>query len=215
MPTQQSIDIVIRLREMFFDRQAVIDAVGRANAKVLSKAGAFIQRRAKSSIRKRKRVSDAGRTAQQPRRHAAEPDLLQLRSAHAGRSSWGRRPWARSAWCRRCSNTAGRPRGGRIPAAASGRWAAPAKSAWTGRLSRTTKKNRDGKLVTYARLQTTAQVDRANRLNEELYGPEFVGGNRIEARPYMGPALQKEMPNLPALWANSVRIRRMNKCRNA
>ena len=75
----------------------------------------------------------------------------------------------------------------------------------TGPASRTTKKNRDGKLVTYARLQTTAQVDRANRLNEELYGPEFIGGNRIEARPYMGPALQKEMPNLPALWANSVR----------
>ena len=65
--------------------------------------------------------------------------------------------------------------------------------------------DRDGKLVTYARLQTTDQVDRANRLNEELYGPEFVGGNRIEARPYMGPALEKEMPNLPVLWANSVK----------
>ena len=46
-------------------------------------------------------------------------------------------------------------------------------------------------------------MDRANRLNEELYGPEFIGGNQIEARPYMGPALQKEMPNLPALWAES------------
>ena len=48
------------VKSMFFDRQAVIDAVGRANVKVLSRAGAFIQRRAKSSIRQRKRVSRPG-----------------------------------------------------------------------------------------------------------------------------------------------------------
>ncbi len=47
-------------KKMFFDRRAVIDAVGRANVKVLSHAGAFIQRRAKSSIRKRKRASRPG-----------------------------------------------------------------------------------------------------------------------------------------------------------
>lgn len=28
---------------------------------------------------------------------------------------------------------------------------------------------------------------------------------RIEARPYMGPALRKELPNMPKRWANSVR----------
>jgi hypothetical protein len=28
---------------------------------------------------------------------------------------------------------------------------------------------------------------------------------RIKARPYMGPALQKELPKFPSLWANSVR----------
>ena len=28
---------------------------------------------------------------------------------------------------------------------------------------------------------------------------------RIRARPFMGPALQKELPKFPALWANSVR----------
>ena len=59
---------------------------------------------------------------------------------------------------------------------------------------RTTKRNRDGKLVTYARLQAGAQVDRANRLNEELYGPEFVGGNDIEPRPYMGRPSRRKCP---------------------
>jgi len=28
---------------------------------------------------------------------------------------------------------------------------------------------------------------------------------RIKARPYMGPALRKELPKFPSLWANSVR----------
>ena len=59
--------------------------------------------------------------------------------------------------------------------------------------------------MTYAKLSTTAQVERGNQLNEELYGPEFIAEGRIAPRPYMGPALAAEMPNLPALWANSMR----------
>ena len=59
--------------------------------------------------------------------------------------------------------------------------------------------------MTYAVLTTQAQAERANRLNEELYGPEMIGGRRIEPRPYMGPALRAEMPSLPILWANSIR----------
>ena len=71
-------------------------------------------------------------------------------------------------------------------------------------MSKTTKRTTDGKWVTYTKLTTQAQADRANRLNEELYGPEYIGGKPIAARPYMGPALRAEMPNLPALWANSI-----------
>jgi hypothetical protein len=70
--------------------------------------------------------------------------------------------------------------------------------------SKTTKRTRDGKWVTYTKLTTQAQADRANQLNEELYGPEYIGGKQIEARPYMGPALRAETPNLPAIWANSI-----------
>lgn len=42
--------------------------------------------------------------------------------------------------------------------------------------------------VTYAILRTQAQVDRANRINEELYGPLQIGG-KTDPRPVMGPAL--------------------------
>lgn len=39
------------------------------------------------------------------------------------------------------------------------------------------------------------------RKNGRLVGERV----RIEARPYMGPALDRERPKLPALWRNSVR----------
>jgi hypothetical protein len=52
---------------MFFDKGAVLRAVDRAERQVLSKAGAFVRRRAKSAVRKRKRVSEPG---QAPSSHA-------------------------------------------------------------------------------------------------------------------------------------------------
>ncbi len=204
MPTQQSIDMVIRLREMFFDRQAVIEAVGQANARVLSKAGAFIQRRAKSSIRKRKRVSDPG---QPPSSHVGTlRNLIYFSFDPPTRSVVvGPTPLGSTGIVPPVLEYGGQAPRRRNPRRRQRELGGAGEIRTDGPASRTTKKNRDGKLVTYARLQTTDQVDRANRLNEELYGPEFVGGNRIEARPYMGPALQKEMPSLPALWAGSVR----------
>lgn len=50
----------LRVKNLFFDRAAVIDAVGRATASSLSKVGAYIQRRARSSMRKRKRIAAPG-----------------------------------------------------------------------------------------------------------------------------------------------------------
>ncbi len=44
----------------FFDRSKVLAAMDRATRKALSKAGAFIRQRAKTSIRKRKKASAPG-----------------------------------------------------------------------------------------------------------------------------------------------------------
>lgn len=52
--------ITWRIKDVFFDRQAVISAVDAAKRKVLSKAGAFIRQTAKTSIRKRKGTSQPG-----------------------------------------------------------------------------------------------------------------------------------------------------------
>jgi hypothetical protein len=81
-----------------------------------------------------------------------------------------------------------------------------------GRVGMTTRAifNRHGWVnhVTYAKLRSSAQVARANRLNEELFGP--AGGATVYVasyapRPFMGPALAEAAPSLPRFWATSVR----------
>jgi len=52
---------------MFFDKATVLRAVDRAERRVLAKAGAFVRQRAKSAVRRRKRVSRPG---QAPSSHA-------------------------------------------------------------------------------------------------------------------------------------------------
>ena len=46
---------------VFFDGGIIVTAAERANRQALMRAGAFIRRRARSSIRKRKKVSEPGR----------------------------------------------------------------------------------------------------------------------------------------------------------
>ena len=53
-------NMTMHMKDFFFDRQAVIDRIGQANRKALSKVGAFIRRRARSSLRRRKRPSPPG-----------------------------------------------------------------------------------------------------------------------------------------------------------
>lgn len=53
--------ITLKIKDTFFDRPAVINAVGKARAKALSKAGAFVRQTARTSIRKRKGTAPAGK----------------------------------------------------------------------------------------------------------------------------------------------------------
>lgn len=48
------------VKDYFFDREEVIKRIGRVNAKRLLRAGAFIGKRARTSIKRRKRSSPAG-----------------------------------------------------------------------------------------------------------------------------------------------------------
>jgi hypothetical protein len=58
------------VKELFFDRKLVQREVGKENAKALSKAGAFVRKRARSSMRRRKASSPPG---QPPSAHSKDP----------------------------------------------------------------------------------------------------------------------------------------------
>lgn len=67
---EAAFDITYRATKLFLDRDAVQKAAGRRNARALAKAGAFVRRRARSSIRRRKKVSEPGGT---PSAHSKSP----------------------------------------------------------------------------------------------------------------------------------------------
>jgi hypothetical protein len=52
--------INLKVTRQFFDRGAVMSALDKATQRVFARFGAFVRRRAKSSIRKRKRTSAPG-----------------------------------------------------------------------------------------------------------------------------------------------------------
>ena len=62
--------------------------------------------------------------------------------------------------------------------------------------------------VVYAPLRTPAQAARANRLNEQLYGPMTYQGH-YRPRPYMRPALAAAAPKMAELWQQAVRMSTM------
>lgn len=193
------------VKRAFFDRMAVVNATDSATRNVLSKFGAYVRRTAKSSIRKRKAASAPG---EPPSSHVGTLKNLIYFSYEATDQNVviGPTPighgWASvpelleyGGGVIRRKNTLRRTRrigdGGEIKIG--------------GRSCATTKTNRFGARVTYARITTQAQADRANELQELLYGPMWLSSTKLEARPYMHPAMDQNLPKLPAMWTDSVK----------
>jgi len=140
--------IHFEFKQLFFDREAVISKVDAATRRVLSKFGAFVQRSAKSSIRKRKRISAPG---QPPSSHIG----LLRKFIYFGYDADRR------------SVVIGPARLNQ-----KGRGEAPALLEYGGK----------------------ATLVRRGKKKRATY----------RARPYMGPAFEKEKPQLPAMWRGSV-----------
>lgn len=141
----------MKIKQLFFDRTPVVRAVDKAKRAVLSKAGAFIRQRAKTSIRKRKGTSPPG-----------EPPY-----SHLGLLRW----FVFFAY----------------------------------------EPNTDSVVIGPAKLNKPGEAPRVlehggKTLIERRRRGKIVRRRvAIEARPFMGPALDKEKASLPALWRNSVR----------
>jgi len=147
----------MKVKALFFDRPKVKRAVDRAQRRALSKAGAFIRQRARTSMRKRK-----------------------------GSAPPGSPPYAHEGSLRRLLFFAYDPASGSVVVGPVGfrNSTAPNTLEFGGRATVTRRRRRprnDGKRVIESRRV------------------------RIEARPYMGPALKKELPGIPRAWSNSVR----------
>ena len=139
--------VKMRMASLFFDAPRVVRAVDAATRRALSRAGAFIRQRAKTSIRKRKGVSKPGGP---PHSHAGHLRRLIFFAyePHDRTMVIGPLPFRKAE--------------------------APRLLEFGGAVTR---KSRSG---------------RRRRLT-------------YEPRPFMGPAMDKELPNLPSRWRGSVR----------
>lgn len=146
----------MKVTALFFDRPKVRRAVDRAKRRALSKAGAFVRQRARTSMRRRRGSAPPG---QPP--HAHEGSLRRLLFFAYDPS---------------------------------------ADSVVVGPV----KLNKPGEAPSVLEFGGRATIERRRTRKS---GRRVVERRRVrvEARPYMGPALRKELPNIPKPWASSVR----------
>jgi len=139
--------IQMRMKLLFFDSPRVQRAMDAATRQALSRAGAFIRQRARTSIRKRKGVSQPGRP---PHSHTGHLKRLIFFAWDAATESMviGPVPFKQGE--------------------------APNLLEFGGSVVRATGKRQRRRMV-------------------------------YEKRPFMGPALEAELPQLPSRWRNSVR----------
>ena len=201
------------VKRWFFDRQRVKNYMDAKSRRALQDAGRKIRRAAQTSMRYvTSRREQERKVAAGLRKRAAQDPSVSL-PGHPPRAIRPH-PWVRKnlfyafepASMGVVIGPVGFPRG-------SG---APETLEFGGRARLRNKRRRKrrvgsggeidvrGGRVIYTKLKSAAQAARANRLNEELYGPMYKVVF-IEARPYMRPALAKVRPELPRLWAASVR----------
>lgn len=193
----------------FFDRAAVMGEFGRATARVFGSFGAYVRKVARNSIKPVGKKGIASKPGQPPksrtgllREHIYFTYNRQARSVVIGAALFARSSWAQKTL--EHGGTVLRQRNRRRRFRKVG--GAGEMRLYAGKACRTTKVVtglHGEQRVTYAKLTTQAQADRANRLNELIYGPAQVAAT-IAPRPYMAPAFVQGKEKLPAFWENAI-----------
>jgi hypothetical protein len=175
------LEIEFKQTKAFFDRPAVIRAIGRAEAAYLSRAGAFVQRRARSSIRRRKKPSAPG---QPPSAHSKRnPSLKTILFAFESK---------------RESVIVGPVKLNQVEFAIQGTTTVPSRLEFGGGATIREERYRNSRSGTWFRRDGRRRVD--NERKE--YRTRRV---TYAKRPFMGPALKAEAKNFPDLWANAIK----------
>lgn len=170
-------------KRMFFDRKRVIQAVDRATHKNLSKFGAYVRTRAKTSIKYRKTSSSPNMPP------SAHRTMMRNKKNRAGVVKTQSVSPLRELIFFAFEQTAGRPNVviGPIIFKRSHRSASPVKANMPGR---------------------RATVPSVLEFGGQSLYSGSKGNSRIVAiaqRPYMRPAFEAEQRKLPSIWANSVK----------
>jgi hypothetical protein len=164
----------------FFDRERVISATNKATRRVLSKFGAFVRTRARTSIRKRKGVSAPGAP---PHSHEGTLKRFLFFAYDVQRSSVVIGPAKTN---QIFVDGYGLPKSGTVPGVLE-----------YGGVIGIIEWFRGGKWY-------RADLRSRRRIREENI-PLRQRDVKIAARPFMGPAYEAELPGLPAMWRDSVR----------
>lgn len=182
--------VSIAIKDWFFDREAVQKAVERGNLRALAKAGAFIRTRARSSLRRRKKPSAPG-----------SPPSVHSRDSFATLKNilFGLEPQRQSVIIGpvglrgRSSIAATAPVSGTVPNVLEfGGAVAVSEQEITF--------HDHGDTVT-----RWVQANPRRRRSGKRDMPRRRRRVRVDARPFMGPALEAEAQHIPDAWAGSVR----------
>jgi hypothetical protein len=160
----------------FFDRKKVVDAVHKANRKALSKAGAFVRQRAKTSMRRRKGTS-------------SPPGVPPY--AHVGLI----RKFLFFSYDQAGQSVVVGP--ARINRPSAGRYTTPELHEYGGSVPG------NGRVIWIT--QAVGRDTKGKFVSRGKKRVKLDGTLRYEPRPFMRPALAAELPKLPPLWRDSVR----------
>lgn len=182
--------VSLAIKEWFFDREAIQKAVERGNLRALSKAGAFIRTRARSSLRRRKKPSAPG-----------SPPSVHSRDSFATLKNilFGLEPQRQAviigpvALRGSSGNAATAPVSGTVPNVLEFGGAIAVSE------QQVTYHDHGQKVVQWVQANP-----RRRRLGKRDL-PRRRRRVRVEERPFMGPALEAEAQHIPDAWAGSVR----------
>ena len=182
--------VSIAIKEWFFDREAVQKAIERGNLRALSEAGAFIRTRARSSLRRRKKPSPAGSP---PSVHSRD-SLATLKNILFGLEPQRQAVIIGPVALRGSSgNAATAPVSGTVPNVME--FGGPIAVS-------------EQQITFHDHGKEVVQWVQANPRRRRSGKRDLPRRRRrvpVDARPFMGPALEAEAQHIPDAWAGSVR----------
>lgn len=192
-------------KRFFFDRKAVADIVGKQAAKALGRAGSFVQRRARSSLRRRKKISSPGSPPSVHSKDATatlkniqfqfSPATMSVLVGPMKLNLGGSSNWLPVPGLHEHGGTQRIQEWRFNEVELAQHWPGWAKMKSTGKFSNEWRR-RD------LRWKESSRKRRRHKLSD--IGVETrVRSASYPARPFMGPALAKESPKFPSLFGRS------------